>query len=95
VIAFQPFKKRHGAKNDWCQKKRLFMKLGIYKHYKGKIVEVIGVGKHTETLDNFVIYKEGKNFWLRPEEMFKEKVIVDGKLIPRFKYLKEKGCEKK
>jgi hypothetical protein len=27
--------------------------------------------------------------------MFKEKVIVDGKLIPRFKYLKEKGCEKK
>ena len=56
---------------------------------------MIGVGKHTETLDNFVIYKEGKNFWLRPEKMFKEKVIVNGKLIPRFKYLKEKGCEKK
>ena len=46
------------------------MKLGKYKHYKGKIVEVIGIGKHSETLEKFVIYKEGKNLWIRPEKMF-------------------------
>ena len=64
------------------------MKLGKYKHYKGKIVEVIGVCKHLETLEKLVIYKEGKNTWVRPEDMFKEKVIVNGKSVPRFKYLK-------
>ena len=74
--------------------RRILMKLGKYKHYKGKIVEVVGVGKHSETLENFVIYKEGKNTWLRPEKMFKEKVIVNDKAVPRFKYLKEKGSDK-
>ena len=61
------------------------MKLGKYKHYKGKIVEVIGVGKHSETLERLVIYKEGKNTWVRPEEMFKDKIIINGKKISRFK----------
>lgn len=70
------------------------MKLGKYKHYKGKIVEVIGVGKHSETLEKLVIYKEGKNIWVRPEDMFKEKVIVNGKSVSRFKYLKEKWSDK-
>lgn len=70
------------------------MKQGKYKHYKGKIVEVIGVGKHSETLEKLVIYKEGKNIWLRPEKMFREKVIVNGKSVSRFKYLKEKGSDK-
>lgn len=65
------------------------MKLGNYKHYKGKIVEVIGVGKHTETNENLVIYKEGKNFWARPEKIFKEKVIVNGKKISRFIKIKD------
>lgn len=70
------------------------MKQGKYKHYKGKIVEVIGIGKHSETLEKLVIYKEGKNIWLRPEKMFREKVIVNGKSVPRFKYLKEKWSDK-
>ena len=70
------------------------MKPGKYKHYKGKIVEVIGIGKHSETLERLVIYKEGKNIWLRPEDMFKEKVIVNGKSVSRFKYLKEKWSDK-
>ena len=61
------------------------LRLGRYKHYKGKIVEVIGVCKHSETLEKLVIYKEGKNLWLRPEEMFKDKIIINGKKISRFK----------
>jgi len=64
--------------------------LGKYKHYNGKIVEVIGVGKHTETLERFVIYKEGKDIWLRPEKMFKGKVKVNGKTILRFTKIRQK-----
>ncbi len=39
---------------------RFFMvdvKKGIYKHYKGKMYEVLGIGRHSETLEEFVIYK--------------------------------------
>lgn len=62
---------------------------GLYKHYKGKVYEVIGLAKHSETLENLVVYKatyqeEGKNLWVRPLKMFLEKVTIDGIETPRF-----------
>jgi len=71
------------------------LKLGKYRHYKGKFYRVIGIGRHSETLEELVIYralyeskKFGKNaLWVRPKEMFLEKVIVDGKKVPRFKFI--------
>ena len=65
------------------------MELGLYKHYKGNIYEVIGVAKHSETLENMVVYKatyqkEGENLWVRPLQMFLETVIVDGIEQKRF-----------
>ncbi len=71
------------------------IKLGKYKHFKGGEYEVIGLAKDSETLEELVIYKAmydskkfGKNaFWVRPKKMFLEKVIVNGKEIPRFEYL--------
>ena len=71
------------------------VKIGRYKHYKGKLYEVIGVGRHSETLEEYVIYKAlydseefGNNsIWIRPKSMFLEKVEVDGKVIPRFSFL--------
>lgn len=65
------------------------MELGLYKHYKGNIYEVIGVAKHSETLETMVVYKatyqkEGENLWVRPLQMFLETVIVDGIEQKRF-----------
>jgi len=68
------------------------MKLGKYKHYKGNLYEVIGVAKHSETLEEMVVYKalyqaEGENLWVRPKAMFTEDVEVGGKLVKRFEYV--------
>ena len=65
------------------------MELGLYKHYKGNIYEVIGVAKHSETQEEMVVYKatyqsEGENLWVRPLKMFIETVIIDGVEQKRF-----------
>lgn len=63
--------------------------LGLYKHYKGKFYEVIGVARHSETLEELVVYKatyqtEGENLWVRPLQMFQETIIIDGVEQKRF-----------
>ncbi len=68
------------------------MKLGIYRHYKGNLYRVMGVSRHSETLEEFVVYQALYNdfgMWIRPLEMFKEDVIYDGKTTPRFAFIKE------
>jgi hypothetical protein len=65
------------------------LELGLYKHYKGNIYEVIGIASHSETLEKLVVYKatyqqEGENLWVRPLSMFLETVIIDGKEVQRF-----------
>ena len=68
------------------------LKLGRYRHYKGKFYWVHSVAKHSETLEKFVCYeclyenKEGR-YWVRPLEMFLEEVEVDGKKVKRFEYI--------
>lgn len=68
------------------------VKKGIYLHYKGKKYRVIGVAKHSETLEDLVVYEalydnEVSKIWVRPLAMFLEEVEVEGKKQPRFKYL--------
>ncbi|MFC1732704.1 DUF1653 domain-containing protein [candidate division KSB1 bacterium] len=69
------------------------IKLGKYKHYKGDIMDVIGVAKHSETLEDVVVYQHPGNklseLWVRPLDMFLEKIIVDGKEIPRFESIED------
>ncbi len=65
---------------------------GKYLHYKGKEYEVIGTARHSETLEELVVYKalyqsEGENLWVRPLKMFMEEVIENGKNMPRFSFL--------
>lgn len=69
------------------------IKPGKYRHYKGKEYEVIDVAKHSETLEEFVVYRAlcGENeLWVRPLKMFLEEVEINGEKIPRFKYVSEK-----
>lgn len=70
------------------------MKPGTYKHYKGKYYQVIGVAKHSETLEELVTYyclypNESGQLWVRPKKMFEEMVEVDGKPVPRFEFVRE------
>jgi hypothetical protein len=68
------------------------MKPGIYKHYKGKLYEVIGIGKHTETLEEVVLYRalyDNHDLWVRPLSMFCESVTIDTITMPRFQYVQE------
>ena len=65
------------------------MELGLYKHYKGNIYEVIGIAKHSETLEDMVVYKatyqrDGENLWVRPLKMFMETMIIDRAEKKRF-----------
>ncbi|HYK08543.1 MAG TPA: DUF1653 domain-containing protein [Candidatus Eisenbacteria bacterium] len=65
---------------------------GVYKHYKGKFYLVLGVARHTETEEKFVVYvplyaREGPRMSLRPFEMFFEDVEVNGKKQKRFEYI--------
>jgi len=66
------------------------IKLGKYKHYKGNQYEVLGTAKHSETMEEFVVYRalygEG-GLWIRSLKMFSEDVELDGKRVPRFKYI--------
>ncbi|HXH86449.1 MAG TPA: DUF1653 domain-containing protein [Nitrospira sp.] len=60
---------------------------GRYRHYKGRDYDVIGVAMHSETEQEFVVYRAlyGRgDLWIRPADMFSEMVPVEGRWVPRF-----------
>jgi len=66
------------------------LKKGKYKHYKGKYYEVIGEARHSETLEELVVYKAlygDFSLWVRPKKMFLEDVEIEGKKMPRFEFV--------
>jgi hypothetical protein len=66
------------------------MKIGRYRHYKGLDYEVLFLAKHSETLEEMVVYRAlygNKEFWVRPATMFQEVVMIEGKEVPRFLFL--------
>jgi hypothetical protein len=67
-------------------------RLGRYRHYRGGEYEVIGVARHSETLEPLVLYRPLYNqtgLWVRPYDMFFEQVEVDGQPQPRFTLIAE------
>ena len=67
------------------------LKCGIYEHYKKKDqYELIAVGRHSETLEEYVIYRAlygDGGYWIRPVQMFCEQVRDNGKEVPRFQFI--------
>ena len=62
---------------------------GRYRHYKGQDYEVIGLVRHSETLEEMVLYKplyknKTASLWVRPKDMFLESVEHEGGRVPRF-----------
>tara|TARA_Y100000310_G_scaffold171085_1_gene171274 strand:+ start:40510 stop:40728 length:219 start_codon:yes stop_codon:yes gene_type:complete len=70
------------------------IKPGKYQHYKGNFYRVLGIARHSETTEEMVMYQAlyesefGKGVvWVRPMEMFLEKVEFEGKEVPRFRFV--------
>jgi cyclomaltodextrinase len=61
--------------------------LGRYRHFKGNEYEVVGIAKHSESLEEHVVYRalygEG-GLWIRPRAMFEEEIERDGVKMRRF-----------
>lgn len=68
------------------------MQLGKYRHYKWSICEVISIAKHSETIEDMVVYKhydavkgeKEMTLRVRPQAMFESDVEFDGKIVKRF-----------
>ncbi|MDE3017388.1 MAG: DUF1653 domain-containing protein [Nitrospirota bacterium] len=63
---------------------------GRYRHYKGQDYEVLGSARHSETEEEFVVYRAlygERGLWVRPKAMFTEAVTVDGEPVPRFRLI--------
>lgn len=63
--------------------------LGIYRHFKGNLYEVLAIARHSETREEMVVYRAlyGEfGVWVRPLAMFAEQVIHDGQRVERFRF---------
>ena len=68
------------------------IKLGRYRHFKGKEYEVLGVARHSETEEELVVYRAlygDFGLWVRPVSMWNETVERDGQTFRRFTYIGE------
>ena len=68
------------------------IKPGKYRHFKGNEYEVLGVGLHSETLEEMVVYRAlygDRGLWVGPAAMWNEMVEKDGEKITRFSYIGE------
>jgi cupin 2 domain-containing protein len=64
--------------------------LGRYRHYKGNEYTILGLARHSETLEDMVVYRPEygeRGLWVRPRQMFSETVKVDGLEVPRFRHI--------
>ena len=68
------------------------VKPGIYRHFKGNMYKVIGTARHSETMEEMVVYQAlygEMGLWVRPRHMFTETVERDGKTFLRFEFVEE------
>ena len=67
-----------------------------YRHFKGNIYKVLHIAKHSETLEDIVVYQAmygEKGIWVRPKKMFEEVIERDGKTFRRFSPISKEEAE--
>ena len=65
---------------------------GKYRHFKGNEYRVVGMARHSETMEEMVVYQAlygERGLWVRPAHMWSEQVDRDGYSGPRFAYIGE------
>lgn len=65
---------------------------GKYRHFKGNEYEVLYIAKHSETLEDMVVYRAlyGEHgVWVRPASMWDEIITRDGKTFKRFEKIED------
>lgn len=68
------------------------LKTGIYRHYKDKLYQVIGVARHSETEEEHVVYRPlygERGLWIRPLAMFDETIEHNGAKTKRFTFIED------
>ena len=69
----------------------------FYRHFKGNVYHVLHIAKHSETLEDIVVYQAmygERGIWVRPKAMFEEVIERDGKAFRRFSPISEEEAEK-
>ena len=72
------------------------IKLGIYRHFKGNTYRLLHMAKHSETLEDIVVYQAlygEKGIWVRPAAMWEEEVNHNGQTVKRFTFIEENEDE--
>ena len=65
---------------------------GKYRHFKGGEYQLLHIAKHSETLENMVVYRAlygAGEVWVRPARMWEELVEHNGKTVPRFEKIED------
>jgi hypothetical protein len=68
------------------------IKIGRYRHFKGNEYRVLYLAKHSETLEDLVVYQAlygGRAIWVRPASMWNELIERDGITLRRFEFIGE------
>ena len=68
-----------------------------YRHFKGNVYRVLHIAKHSETLEDIVVYQAmygERGIWVRPKAMFDEVIERDGKTFRRFEPISNEEVEK-
>ena len=68
-----------------------------YRHFKGNIYRILHIAKHSETLEDMVVYQAmygERGVWVRPKAMFDEVIERDGKSFIRFSPISAEEAEK-
>ncbi len=66
------------------------IKPGRYRHFKGKEYRVFYLARHSETLEEMVVYQAlygEQGIWVRPAAMWDEQIVHDGKSMRRFEWI--------